>query len=392
MPIKSTRQIFEPNSEQTYMMETFRQMVNDCIRIGLGNNCATLKKLSLLSYHKMKNYDIMSYYKLTAISYACGRLAQRKKDIKKGRNPKPPYIKKPFLVSCYGFKINGVLLSFPIRNREFANILLNDHTTKTISDKSIKVRSFTITPNSLSLSIQKEVEPFKPEKTIGIDRNLRNVTFGNSDKVILVNTAELLKIKENYNHVAASIRRDDWRVRKKIRSRLGIRQARRIQQRIHRISKSLVEYSKKQKAMIIFEDLNGIRRLYRKGNGQGRKFRRKLNSLPNYELERQVTYKADWEGVPAGHVNPRCTSMFCPRCGGKLQEDRQRRRDLWCGNCERWQDRDVIAAMNISHKGLVRLANSEGDTGEAMSGNLNPEKEPVILRVDVSKLITDLIS
>jgi len=170
-------------------------MVNYCIRIGLENNCTTRKKLSQLSYHKLKNYDIMSYYKLNAISQACGRLAQRKKDIKNGRNPKPPYIEKPFLVSCYGFKINGMLLSFPIRNREFANILLNDHTTKIISDTSLRIRSFTITPTSLSLSIQKEVVPIKPEKTIGIDRN---VTFGNDEKIILVNTAELLKIKENY--------------------------------------------------------------------------------------------------------------------------------------------------------------------------------------------------
>jgi putative transposase len=153
-----------------------------------------------------------------------------------------------------------------------------------------------------------------------------------------------------------------------------------------------VEYSKRQKAMIVFEDLKGIRKLYRKGNGQGKKFRRKLNSLSNYEIERQTTYKADWEGVPVCFENPRGTSQRCPRCGGRLQEDRQRRRDLWCGICKRWQDRDVMAAMNISYKGLARLANPQGDVNEAMKGNLNPDsyQEPVILRVDASK-ITDLV-
>ncbi|MDE1729148.1 MAG: hypothetical protein KGH81_08240, partial [Thaumarchaeota archaeon] len=59
----------------------------------------------------MDKYQIQSKYKLTAMSQAMGRLAQRKRDIKKGRNPKSPYIKKPHLVSCYGFKINGMLLS-----------------------------------------------------------------------------------------------------------------------------------------------------------------------------------------------------------------------------------------------------------------------------------------
>ncbi|WKT57144.1 hypothetical protein QVH35_06755 [Candidatus Nitrosotenuis chungbukensis] len=50
MPVKSVRQNFDPNSELLSMMEVFRQMVNHCIRIGLGNNCYALKRLSNLSY------------------------------------------------------------------------------------------------------------------------------------------------------------------------------------------------------------------------------------------------------------------------------------------------------------------------------------------------------
>jgi transposase len=47
-------------------------------------------------------------------------------------------------------------------------------------------------------------------------------------------------------------------------------------------------------------------------------------------------------------------------------------------------DRDVVAAMNISIKGLARFASSQGLAGEAMKGN---PTIPVILRVDASKLI-----
>ncbi len=50
------------------MMETFADMMNHCIKIGLDNDCTTLKKLSLLSYQELAKYDIMSYYKLNAIS------------------------------------------------------------------------------------------------------------------------------------------------------------------------------------------------------------------------------------------------------------------------------------------------------------------------------------
>jgi putative transposase len=317
----------------------------------------------------------MSYYHLTAVSQACGRLAQMKKDIKKGRNPKSPFIQKPYLVSCYGFKINGVLFSFPVRNREFANILLNEHTARILSDIMVTPRSFTITPQSLSISIAKNVELIKTEKTIGIDRNMRNVTFGNDEKIIQVNTSELLKIKENYTYVRSTLTRNDHRIRKKVYGKLGKRQTERIKQRLHIISKNLVNYAGKQKTAIIFEDIKGIR----KGNGQGNKFRRKLNSWSFYELERQVSYKTAWDGIPFCKIDPNCTSTLCPACGEKLQGNGQKHRDLRCGNCKRWQNRDVVAAMNIAYKGLVRLTNPQGDTSEAMRGNL----DPIILRVDV---------
>jgi putative transposase len=185
LPHKSIKQPFTPNTDQIKMMETFKDMVNHCIRIGLENNCSSIKKLSLLSYHTLKDYQIQSYYKLTAIAQAAGRLAQLKKDIKKGRKTKSPFIKKPYLVSCYGFKINGMLLSFPVSNREFASILLNNHTAKILSDKTLQPRSFTITPTTLSITVRKDVQEIKHESVIGIDKNLRNITISTPQQAIM---------------------------------------------------------------------------------------------------------------------------------------------------------------------------------------------------------------
>jgi hypothetical protein len=47
-------------------------------------------------------------------------------------------------------------------------------------------------------------------------------------------------------------------------------------------------------------------------------------------------------------------------------------------------DRDVVAAMNVRGKGAEVFQRSKGLAGEAMKGNV--EKEPLILRVDASKL------
>ncbi|MGI0046766.1 MAG: hypothetical protein ACREBB_06215 [Nitrosotalea sp.] len=131
------------------------------------------------------------------MSQACGRLSQMKKDIKKGKRVRSPFVRKPFLVSCYGFKINQMMLSIPIRNRNYVNIILNDHVIKKLAEDGIKPRSFTITPDSLSISVRKEIQEIIPQNVIGIDRNLRNVTISTPTGSIMYKTGKLLSIKEN---------------------------------------------------------------------------------------------------------------------------------------------------------------------------------------------------
>ncbi|MDE1814890.1 MAG: hypothetical protein KGI05_09555, partial [Thaumarchaeota archaeon] len=162
-----------------------------------------------MSYHELSKYEILSYYKLTAISSACGRLAQRKRDIKKGKTPKSPFISKPYLVSCYGFKINNMLLAIPIGDRNYQHVLLNSHTLEILQDRSLKVKSFTINPNSISISVRKNVEQIIPENIIGIDRNLRNITTFDGKTPIMYKTNKLLSIKENTTRVMSSFRRMD---------------------------------------------------------------------------------------------------------------------------------------------------------------------------------------
>jgi len=55
---KSLRQSYSPPSRLPIMMEEFKQMTNDCIRIGLAYDAASLKRLSSLSYNKLKRYDM----------------------------------------------------------------------------------------------------------------------------------------------------------------------------------------------------------------------------------------------------------------------------------------------------------------------------------------------
>lgn len=212
------------------------------------------------------------------------------------------------------------------------HILLNEHTQKILSNPALRVRSFAISENSLGLCISTNVQKIKPETIIGIDRNLRNVTVGNNNKVVFFKTNKLFSIKENTIHARAGLKRNDHRIKRKFFQRFNARMQHRSKKFLHIISKQIIDNAKLNKSAIVFENLNGIRKLYRKGNGQGRKYRRKLNSWSFYELQRQVEYKALWEGVQFCLVDPKCTSKLCPVCGKRTQEDRQNRRKLWCNN------------------------------------------------------------
>ncbi|MDE1816965.1 MAG: hypothetical protein KGI11_10455, partial [Thaumarchaeota archaeon] len=100
--VKSIKQRYHPTQETLSMMMIFREMVNKAIAIGLENGTSNMKRLSLLSYNKLAQYDIPSYYKLNAISQAAARLAHMKQDIRKGRMVKSPLVRKPYITTCYG--------------------------------------------------------------------------------------------------------------------------------------------------------------------------------------------------------------------------------------------------------------------------------------------------
>jgi hypothetical protein len=60
----------QPGPEILQMLDQFRQMLSDGVRIGLAENVTSLKSLSTNAYNQLANCDVMSYYKLCAISKA----------------------------------------------------------------------------------------------------------------------------------------------------------------------------------------------------------------------------------------------------------------------------------------------------------------------------------
>jgi len=188
------------------LLEVFRGMVNESLRIGIANGASSLRKLSLLSYNQLAQYDSPSY-KLCAISRAAGILAARKKSIRRGFTTRTPYTFRQQFVSCYGFKIRNGALEFPVSRGKRFSIPLTKRVLEIISQPGIKVRSFTLTQNRLSLCIARDTPMIECTSTVGVDRNLRNLTVGNDQETSRYDLSKCVRTANTTVRVVASFTR-----------------------------------------------------------------------------------------------------------------------------------------------------------------------------------------
>ena len=368
--VKSVKQNYTPSEQLLDLLNDFRLMVNDCIRIGLKENVTSLKSLSLKAYRQLSNYQVPTKYRLCAISTAAGMLKNYRKASRKKPNIKTPYARRLMLTTCYGFKIEKEedgdgWLRLSVRPRHYEYIQLNQHTKGVLSaGQGLTVRSVCLTTSTISISYSKQTNEIEPAGLLGIDRNLDNITVATSSgEDIRFDLSKATEIKARYRNVKSHFTRNDVKVRRRIFGKYGEKQRNRVNQIIHNVSKRVVKKAKNEKLGIVMENIKGIRKLYRKGNGQGSKYRGRMNSWSYYELQRQIEYKAKWEGIPVQYVDARGTSSRCSICGCKTYPNEHRL--LYCPKCNISVDRDVNAAKNILARGGLRFG-PDGRPVEAM--------------------------
>jgi putative transposase len=380
--LKSVSENFNPDEKILSDMEIFRQMLNECIRLGLAENKTSFMQLRYACYPKLNDYKIASAYKNNAISRASGILSNYKKLLKKGKRVRKPYCWKPILTTCYGFKFKEGSIILPDK----LAIPLNDYVLMKI--KGSEVRSVTVSTRTVSICISQEVQPIECTEILGIDTNLENVTVAGNGSTKRFDMAEISQAKQKYRQVKSHFKRNDARIITKISEKYGKLQADKSMTEIHKITARIVKLARKEKVAIALEDIKGIRKLYRKGSGQGANYRSRLNSWAFGEFQRQIEYKAKSEGLTVIKINARGTSAKCSVCGDRMFAEESRM--LRCSKCSLFIDRDENAAKNIRKRGLEKLFSTRfkpiGLPNEAMKGNpLKKLTTEVILRVDGSQ-------
>jgi len=372
---------YKPTPEVMEVFATFRTMCNNAIRIAIATDAKSRFDLITNSYKHLKGFDLHSHYILNAceIAYAIFQRWRREASeevcqiltlphFRKAGilqhlarlGVRIPYVKRPFLkLDSETCKLDYLLLRIPTTPRHFVFIVLNGgmHQRAILADRSLKRGSVTLTETSVIISFTHQIEEIKSSGQMGIDVNLLNVTWSDSSGVTeRVDISEVPEIKERYRSlrvVLGRVTNKDRRAGSFLQQKYGEREHNRCVQCLHRITKGMVEHAKAQAMIIKMEKLTGIRRLYRKGNNQGTLYRGRMNTWMFGEIQRQIEYKAAWEGIPVVYVNPRGTSRIC-LCGSRVTDIGNRQ--LCCSVCGKIWDRDELASKNIMAAPLVRAA------------------------------------
>jgi putative transposase len=346
--VKAVRFGYRPTPETRELLETFRMMVNQAIRIALEENIKGRLRLRDRIYRDFRErYGIVSYYPYSVAEVAWSIVKKHR------RWHRSPCARRLMLrIESASYSLNYGLLNLPFKKglRHFIPLQYGDWQRSFLMDSTLKRGSVTITESSVLIAFSKETPAIKPLRKVGYDLNHKSIVGSNGTRIDLSEVARL--------HTEYGIRRsefyaqhpDDRRLKKKFAG--SRREKERIKQTLNVVSKQIIEMATKNKEAIVLEKLNGIRNAHKKGNGKGRDSRRRANLWPFRLLQQQIAYKAAWAGVPVEFVNPRNTSRVCSKCGlinRKLKlSDRE-----WLCPCGATLDRDLNAAVNIERRGTT---------------------------------------
>jgi IS605 OrfB family transposase len=129
------------------------------------------------------------------------------------------------------------------------------------------------------------------------------------------------------------------------------REERFVRDRLHKVSRHIVEWSRQfETPCIVFEDLKGMR----DSIDYGTRMNRRLHHLPFRALQFYTSYKAAFEGIPTAWIDPAYTSQRCPMCGHTERANRNKKR-FKCRSCSHQDHSDRGASVNIAVKGIEKV-------------------------------------
>ncbi len=370
-----------------WVLSEFRLLVNESIRVALREDLRSRARLARAAYQVLScGHAVYKQYIPSAFEVALAVLKAHRRRLKRTKRSSVPYMRKLMLKAenqSYRLDRETGRLRIPVRGTEGVQLQLplSEWHRSFLSDPAWGLGSLTVVPGKIILVVRREApKAYEPEGAIALDTNedsLDGVVASDEGMVpAMLPLGGVRQIQQTHfrrRRRLAAKKAGDRRVMRRLLNREGPRERSRVRQRLHLVSKGLVQFAKNGQAAIILEDLtlHGAR-------GRSHRMNRRLSSWPRREIHRQIEYKAALAGVPVIKVNPQWTSKTCPACGA-------RRRDrvgkvFVCLACDWEMDRQINAGMNILKTALA--------SNEALARAVR--FQPGALRDDVVSPLYDL--
>jgi putative transposase len=206
----------------------------------------------------------------------------------------------------------------------------------------------------VSVYFRRAIKPLKPRTVMAIDLNFDNITIA-----VLTSNGKLLGLKRFKTPHRKVLTHRIWVERTQRRYPRSWRFIKGVKKAIdkhgkkikniswdyaHKVGDMVAELASKCSSVIILEDLEKLR----ENNKKGKRFNKRLGLWIYRRIQFCIEYEARERNIEVTKANPRGTSSKCPKCGGKLAENKHR--ILRCSKCGFVGDRDVIAAINLYKK------------------------------------------
>jgi putative transposase len=242
-----------------------------------------------------------------------------------------------------------------VNGRVAVDYILGDYQRSYLDDDDYEKRMGTLHYREnedafyLHIVLLKEVEHREGDRVMGVDLNLKNVAVTSTGAFF--DGGQLLWGQNHFFRVRRSLQNKGTRSAKQTLARLSGRENRFVLNRLHTISRQLVEEARTHDcSYIAVERLTHIRENMDNGNDR---IKRQMHNWAFRELQEMLAYKAADYGISVEPIPPAFTSQTCSKCGHQSSTNRDR--DGWfdCNECGYELDGDYNAAKNIGMKLLT---------------------------------------
>jgi IS605 OrfB family transposase len=193
----------------------------------------------------------------------------------------------------------------------------------------------------LHITISKTIPEPKGNKPIGVDIGVKNLLVASNG--FKVKGGEVIAKRCRFRGLRSPLQvKGTASARRKLKQLSG-RERRYVNTVLHQVSRAFVN-SLREGDVVVMEKLTGIRSNAKHGKSRNRDF----HSWAFRKLQSFIEYKALERGIPIVYVQPRNTSITCPRCGHINKANRRSRSLFRCVRCGFQDNADHVASLNLS--------------------------------------------